>query len=411
MGGTQSKALSLKAVSRDRVGQWPRLLGAESLQLDFSPYYYRALSALPHADLTDEAQTSFRQISTDLPRLTPTQQHESLRAILKAFVLHCPSIGYLPSIACITSTLLAALHDAEQTFWCLIALMEYKFAGSPLGTAGFMTKEMDAFAALVEQRLPRVHARMLAEGLANFFAGMGHGLMVLGAAGWIGMLCSRVVQAQGDTLQELALGHACIDAVCLYGLDAAHLIGLTLLQRAEEELLRARDLEDLIRATTATAARVMSSAEGASELMATIFGAKSLRRSLRDVTRHRQRQRSLWERVAVSRPGGAEEHGACRPRIGGWVAAAALLAEPRRPWSPRMHALCDAPLRARVRTILMLQRRDVLESRLALVPLDLWIESILPHLGMVGSGEPSVVDDHDDDLDHNSEPEQWPDPW
>ena len=393
MGAAKSRVASLSAVANDRRTQWPHLLGATLLQRSFPPTYYRSLIALPHANLTEEVLTEIAHMTKDLPRLIPPEHREALQSILIAFVLHLPVIGYLPCIICLASSILEAVHDAELTFWCLVALVERTVAGCPLGTADFIA-EMDVFATLVKKHLPRLRTHLLGGRRGEYFTGLPHGLMMLGAGGWIGMLCSpnRPHRDGRGGGHNVHLAHVCIDAVCLFGFEAAHLLALEVLRRAQGQLLLAVELEDLLTVSHSVESVLMQSTEESRKFVADLVASRTFGRALHNVVHLRRR----FGRTVQP---GLTNVAAGRATMGS-------LKEPYRRWSPWTHVLCDPSMRACVRAVLMLQRRHVNESLLAIVPPEIWIEHVLSHLELPSQCAEGLQEEEPD-----SEMDVWPDPW
>ena len=247
MGANSSSRLEeIERIAFNRVELWPRFLGAEVERRRYPPGYFRALAELRTAALTGEVQRDMRRVAIDSHRLCPSESmHAAYQTAMSAYVLHEPRIAYVPSVGCIAVALLVSLQDAELVFWCLVRIIRSSrlFGGRPFGHVGF--SEIAAFSKTVGRQLPRLVRHLESDGRGDFFDGVEQGLMVLGAAGWIGTLFApHVRQSTAPAAIRFQLCHACIDACCVYGLTAAHQIALEVLRRAEPGILRAREFEE-----------------------------------------------------------------------------------------------------------------------------------------------------------------------
>lgn len=362
MGTAQSHMASLEHISCNRKELWPKLLGADRVQRSKPPGYFAALCNLH--PLSEKVQHDFCRITKDTPRVCTNESMQAeLRLVLRAYAVHMPSIGYLPSLAYLAMSLLFGLLNPETTFWCLVSLVEDRrlFAGSVFGCPDFV--EVDVFNSLVTHHLPRV-AHYLEAG--TFFAGH-HGLMMIGSAEWLGLLFAK----SGAVGGSFHLSHACLDTLCMFGLDAVHLIGLEVVRRAERQLLQAQELEDMIAAARAVEGEITRCKEGARSALASAFGFKyrgSVAARLHDVAACRRRIQQ--EQVHPDPP---------PLRTGHPVAALAI---EHRQWSPELHALCSELQRAAVRAVLMLHARD--DCLLAAVPIDVLLRRILAKVPVEG---------------------------
>lgn len=228
----------------------------------------------------------------------------------------------------------------------------YLFNGQLFGQPQF--DELTDFYNAVRRRLPRLVRHLESGGRGELFDGPQHGLMILGAAGWIGTLFA-------NSLGEYHLCHACIDACCFFGLQAAHLIAIELLRNTMAEILRSNDIVVIINAMRAAEAQV---ARCPNKAQATVLAALPSRAQCKQMQfnfhHSLKQQKALWDRQAAR------------------GLNLAFLSESHRQWTVELHPLCPASQRAAVRTLVLMQEREF--TPISWLPKEILISRILSYV-------------------------------
>lgn len=388
---TQDNAVAeIERVSHDRARAWPKLLGADAIRERYSPRYYRALRKTSKLDNGAVLARQHQMISKDARRLctlamptcpaAPTAAADAparrpappadgwaaarFCEVLCAFAVHNTEVRYVPSIGAITVALITTIGqevDDETIFWCIVTIVEglHLFRNSdPMFGNTLISRDNSGCAVLpsLSHELPHLH-RFLQSSPALHDYSVGQSLALLGATSWVGTLFSW---ATGAHPRVSHLCTACIDACCLYGLDAARRITIEVLRRAEPALLRATEFEALIGAARDAVATIAPSAEETRKVLAAAFGSERSSRLIRDLA---MKRKLLYEKVTTV--------------IGGGLTAKAMRETATltdASWSPQLHPLCAPSQRRAVRAVLMLHNRGADESPWGKLPADLVLE-------------------------------------
>jgi len=208
-----------------RKRMWPRLVQADAIR--------RASPELHFQQLLEQAEREpirkiDEQIELDLPRTFPghvllsTEDGiQALRQVLVAYSRRQPNVGYVQGMGFIAALLLVVLRDAEDAFWCLAAVLEYRLPKNFLeGSLQGMLLEQAVFQELVNER----------EELANVLAGVPTELYT---TPWF-VACFANTFPIETRLRTW-------DIFLLEGISVIHQVGMAVLQSAAPKLQQCAD--------------------------------------------------------------------------------------------------------------------------------------------------------------------------
>ena len=119
------------------------------------------------------------QIKVDLPRTCPKHPcfaeecspgRQALKRVLQAYAVRNPTLGYLQSMNFLCAILYLSLDkDEEKIFWMLAAIVEDILPGYYSNRLKSLLSNVDAFAAIVGEKFPKIAERLDAHNLSISF--------------------------------------------------------------------------------------------------------------------------------------------------------------------------------------------------------------------------------------------------
>ena len=334
--GRRLKDLCRKGIppeKRPRV--WFVLSGAQEAKRAAGPGAYAALLARPSIPAEAEwarqielarvhlaspvppppplaaADAPYRRREQDVPRTFPEQPWlrsargaAALRSLLTAYARHAPGVGYCQSLNYVAAFVLLHMPEPEQeehAFWLFARLVDGVLGADCYGPdLGGLRVTQQALGRLLASKLPR---------LAGHLAALGGDVGLLSTE-WL--LCAFVLTLPADTAARVW------DSLLLEGPKVLLRVALALLSRAQDALLAADNLGELMQA----AQRHARSSHDADALLHTAFyGVGGMPHRLIAAYRMFGRRELAHERAERERRRGAQGPRDTKRQAGSWRGA------------------------------------------------------------------------------------------